>query len=255
MLELNQLYNMDCMEGMKAFPNKYFDLAIVDPPYFQIKGSFDFIWKSFDEYMFWTENIINEIGRLLSDRGSLYLWGMLGLNDKTYTIIEQARIINKSFEFRNFITWEREASRHPPKNWAMCNEHLLYFTKSDDYVFNRVASLDKRPSNGGYQMRSIRKRGVHKYATNVWSDLARVGALSKEYTLHPTQKPINVCTRIIEASSNKGEKILIPFGGSGSECLAAISAERDWVAFEIDKDYYEAASKRIENHKMQLKLF
>ena len=80
--------------------------------------------------------------------------------------------------------------------------------------------------------------------TDVWDftpDKVRYG--------HPTQKPKDICYRIIKASSNKNDNVLIPFSGSGSECVACDDLNRNWIAFENDKDNFSMSTKRVEKNK------
>ena len=83
--------------------------------------------------------------------------------------------------------------------------------------------------------------------TDVWNftpDKVRYG--------HPTQKPQDICQRIIKASSNENDKVLIPFAGSGSEIVACKELKRNWTAFEIEDSYIEIINKRLDEFKTKL---
>jgi len=101
MLELNKLYLMDCMEGMKEFPDKSVNLIISDPPYFRVKGKFDFVWESFDEYLVDVERWAIECKRVLAENGTLYWFGSSKLI--AYTQI----ILDKYFGLINNLVWEK----------------------------------------------------------------------------------------------------------------------------------------------------
>ena len=73
-MELNKIYNQDCIKFMKTLPDKCVDLIIADPPYFKICGDFDFIWKTVDEYIEWCKIWTMECNRILKDNGSFYIW-------------------------------------------------------------------------------------------------------------------------------------------------------------------------------------
>lgn len=81
--------------------------------------------------------------------------------------------------------------------------------------------------------------------TDVWRDID----FYEEKRYHPTQKPIKLIKRLIYASSNKGDIVLDPFVGSGSTAVAAVQLERNFLGFEVEKGYYEAAVQRIEELK------
>ncbi|MGG6544347.1 UNVERIFIED_CONTAM: DNA methyltransferase [Prevotella sp. 15_C9] len=78
--------------------------------------------------------------------------------------------------------------------------------------------------------------------TDVWNDID----FYKEKRYHPTQKPIKLIERLIAASSNEGDIVLDPFSGCGSTQLSCIDLKRNYIAIELDKQYYETALKRIE---------
>ena len=74
-------------------------------------------------------------------------------------------------------------------------------------------------------------------------------------SIHPTQKPIALYTWILNKYAKKGWRILDTHLGSGSSAIAAYNAGYEFVGYEIDKDYYNAAKKRLENHKRQIRMF
>ena len=124
-----ELFNMDCMEYMKGCKDNEFDLAIVDPPYFEVKGEFDFAWSSFDEYLSDVESWAIELKRILKDSASLFWWG----NSKkiAYTQI----ILDKLFNLENSLIWEKKDSiqyQYYSPELARCfnthNERLLYYS-------------------------------------------------------------------------------------------------------------------------------
>jgi site-specific DNA-methyltransferase (adenine-specific) len=83
--------------------------------------------------------------------------------------------------------------------------------------------------------------------TDVWDftpDKVRYG--------HPTQKPQDICQRIVKASSNENDNVLIPFAGSGSEIVACEELKRNWTAFEIEDSYIEIINKRLDEFKPKL---
>jgi site-specific DNA-methyltransferase (adenine-specific) len=86
-----------------------------------------------------------------------------------------------------------------------------------------------------------------------WAGFGHINA--KETRIHPTQKPVRLYKWLLHNYAKPDFKIIDTHAGSCSSVIAFLDFGCDWIAFEIDKDYYEAANKRIENHKMQLKLF
>ena len=83
----------------------------------------------------------------------------------------------------------------------------------------------------------------------------KVGVERKGKNKHETPKPLGLFRYLIKTYSNEGNIVYDGFMGSGTTAIAAMEENRQWIGFELDPDYYKAASKRIENHKAQLKLF
>ena len=211
MLELNKLYNMDCMEGMKEFPDKYFDLAIVDPPY--------------------------GIGR--SGQGERFT-----KNPKH----KRKYFIDKKWDTKSPTLEYWEELFRVSKNQIIWGAN--YFTKflpsSMGWVFwDKGQELSMSDGELAFTSFDVALRRVV---------INRVELL-KDGTIHPTQKPIKLYKWTLRKYAAVGQKIIDTHAGSCSSAIAFLDFGCDWIAFEIDKDYYEAASKRIEIHKQQLKLF
>lgn len=212
-MELNQLYNMDCMEGMKQFPNKYFELAIVDPPYgigankMQLgngkrkvfRGSAD--WDNQPP----SEEYFAELFRVSKNQ---VIWGA-----------------------NHFI------SRMP--------------IDSSCWIFWDNGTGDNDFADGELAWASF-KTTVRKYFKS-W-----VGANAKERDeqdrIHPTQKPVDLYKWLLMNYAKQGDKILDTHVGSASSLIACYDMGFDYIGFELDKDYYEAAQKRIEENKAQIRM-
>ena len=81
--------------------------------------------------------------------------------------------------------------------------------------------------------------------TDVWDDID----FYKEKRYHPTQKPKELIKRLVEVSSNKGDVVIDPFGGSGNTALVCEELERDYYLIELDENYYKKIIERIENER------
>ena len=102
MIEVNKIYNSDWMQN--GLPDKSVQLIIADPPYFEVKGDFDFVWKSFDDYLKDVEKWAKECKRLLADNGTLFWWG----NSKK--IAYSQIILDKYFNLENSLVWRKKDS-------------------------------------------------------------------------------------------------------------------------------------------------
>lgn len=211
---------MDCMEGMKAFPDKFFDLAIVDPPYgigldFQFKSGlgdsihkkkqwnklpppkeyFDELFRISKEQIIWGANYfpnIEAVGRIVHDKRMD--------NGRSKINFSEADIASCSLQKRITIFRYR---------W-----------------------------NGNRQGESVNWKNIGINAR-----------------IHPTQKPVQLYQYCLKNYAKPDFKIIDTHVGSGSSIIAFIDFGCEWIGFEIDKDYHMAASERITIHQLQSKLF
>jgi len=96
---INKVFNEDCLITMSRIEDKSINLIIADFPYFEVKGEFDFIWKDFDEFLEWVETCAKEFKRILSDNGSLYIYG------SAKKIAYKQIIFDKYFNLENNLVW------------------------------------------------------------------------------------------------------------------------------------------------------
>lgn len=237
----NKIYNMDCIEYMKTLPNECVDLIIADPPYYKIiKEEWDNQRESKEEYLNWCNEWIKECCRILKINGSMYCYS----SQQMATDIEI--ILKKYLFFRKRLIWYRADNQKQRK--AIFNENyepIAYFTKSDKYIFNNN-SLQIPSKNAGKKHKRYDKNGnpywkeinPTKQCGDVW-EISKVKGGSKQDTKHKTQKPLDICNRIIKASSNENDLVYIPFAGSGSEIISCILNNRRYLATEINKDYID----------------
>lgn len=129
--------NCDTLDYIKTLKDNSIDLIIADPPYFQIKGEFDFgIFKDKDEYLAWCKKWLIETKRILKDTGSMILWGGVGHKPLTFArlaiMIEDERL----FKIKNWITQRNTRGIGTKTNYMSAREDFLFLTKTDNYTFN-----------------------------------------------------------------------------------------------------------------------
>jgi len=128
---INSVFNENCLETMKRMDDNSVDLLIVDPPYYEVKGEFDFIWKDFDEFLEWIELLAMEFKRILSDNGSLYLYG------HAKKIAYKQIVFDKYFNLENHIVWEKTVCQTKMgidnfNSYAPIKEHILFYSNGAD---------------------------------------------------------------------------------------------------------------------------
>lgn len=148
-MELNKIYNMDCIEYMKTLPNECIDLIIADPPYYKaINESWDKQWKTEEEYLNWTQQWFNECVRILKSTGVFYCYGNFDILSK-----QKVLIFDKQLNFRQNITLSKGlraiAGRTSNKlrMFPTASEYLLYYVKQEEYFdtpFSRIMKCKMR---------------------------------------------------------------------------------------------------------------
>ena len=243
MLTINSIYNEDCFVTMSKIEDKTIDLIVADPPYFEICGEFDFIWKSQSDYLCWCEKWIIECRRILKDNGTIYIWGAIGFG-KGYSLFKLCDWIEtqKLFIVQSWITQRNCRGRGTRKGYMCAREELVHLTKGKEYTWNPAYSSE--PSNRkdlGFNGKP--RKNMYKRVSDVWCDIAEASQSSKERFKtsdgqnFPTVKAIKLCNRIIQSSSNPDDVVYIPFAGSGSEIISCIYNRRNWIASEKKSDY------------------
>lgn len=223
MIELNRIYNEDCLEGMKRISDNTVDLVVTDPPYCigttsnGQKGSWtdnNLIRPFFDAYF-------RELKRVCKDKSELYI----NTDWRTYPFLYP--IMQKYFNIKNLIVWDYE--------WIKAGS---YYRFSHEFII--------------YAIQGDVKRKFSASERDVWR-IRPINFTSKE-KLHNAQKPIELVQKMIMNSSNEGDVILDTFMGSGTTAIACIENNRNYIGFEIDENYYQTALRRIEDLRVEHKL-
>lgn len=151
-MELNKVYNCDCVEYMRTLPNECVDLIIADPPYYKaINEKWDKQWKTEDEYLNWTQQWFNECVRVLKPTEVFYCYGNFDILSK-----QKVLIFDKQLNFRQNITLSKGlraiAGRTSDKlrMFPTASEYLLYYVKQDEFFdtpFSRIMKQKMKELN------------------------------------------------------------------------------------------------------------
>ena len=151
-MELNNIYNMDCIEYMKTLPNECVDLIVADPPYYKaIDEKWDKQWKTEEEYLEWSQKWFDECVRILKPTGVFYCYGNFDILSK-----QKVLIFDKQLNFRQNITLSKGlraiAGRTSDKlrMFPTASEYLLYYVKQDEYFdtpFSRIMKQKMKELN------------------------------------------------------------------------------------------------------------
>jgi len=247
---INKIIKIDCIKGMKAIPDESVDLIIADPPYNLSKnfGAWNEIEKR-QEWLPWSKRWLDEAKRILKTNGSIFVYGI-----HHHLCWLQCYLYEIGLIYRRQIIWHYENgyAGYSSKTLAAHYEPILWFSKGENYTYNPIREPYKSNERLKYK---ITKNGKvwqpnpdGRLAGDVWDFPTLAGnSFKQEKVDHPTQKPLSISRRIAKHFSNENDLIVIPFAGSGSECVAALMEKRNFIGFELNPDYIEIAMNRIKN--------
>lgn len=229
MVELNQVYNMDCLDGFKQIDDESIDLICTDPPYKITSrggsGNMGGYWTSdiaksgkiFDNNSIEIKDYAKELYRVLKDKSILYI-----MTNNVNLIEMLNELTSVGFHFVKSLIWEKN-NKICGRYYMGCYEYILLFRKGGDRPINNPNTPD-----------------ILRVPINKMKD-------SDGSNIHDTEKPVELMKILIENSSNKGDIILEPFAGTGSTLMAAKELERNFIGFEIDEKYYNVSKNRLNN--------
>ena len=238
----------DCYDFLNQLPDNSIQLICIDPPYnLKLTG-----WDIYADYVEWASKWIDESYRVLSDNGSMVIFGGIQFRDvKSGDLLDIIQYVRKNTKFKliNTIIWHYKNGMSAQRFFANRHEEAIWLTKTNDYYFDldsvrvpysekdlEVALRDKRlnPENT--------KKG--KNPTNVW-EIGRLNGNSKERVGHPTQKPVQIIERFVKALSYPGSIVLDFFAGSGTVGRVCIKEGRHCLMCDSDKKSLEYFDKHL----------
>ena len=244
------LYEGDASNLLNTLPDESINLIITSPPY-NLGKPYE-KRSSLKEYIEFQRKIIVECVRVLSQKGSI-CW-------QVGNYVENGEIVpldillypifsTLSLKLRNRIVWSFGHGLHSSKRFSGRYEVILWFTKSDNYIFNldAVRVPQKYPQKKyfkGPRKGQLSGNPLGKNPGDVW-EIPNVKSNHVEKTIHPCQFPVELVERLVLALTNKGDRVLDPFIGVGSTAIAALMHNRKIIGAEIMHEYLEIAKKRI----------
>ena len=253
MLELNEIYCMDCLDGMKQLDNESVDLVVTSPPYDNL--------RQYNGYSFDFENVAKELYRV-TKQGGVVVWIV---NDATKDYSESGTsfrqalgFIDIGFKLFDTMIWCKDGggavgsnlsytqnfeymfvlSKGKPKSVNLiCDKKNLSFGKKDGCLTGR------RNANGEHKS-EIRNHN-HEYSRrNNWWRL--VPQAEEGSSFHPAVFPEILVRDHIISWSNEGDIVLDPFMGSGTTARVARKLNRHFVGFELNPEYCKIIEKKIQ---------
>ena len=258
------IINGDVIDRIQMIPDDTFSLIISSPPY-NIGKSYE-TKEKLNSYLIWQEDVIRKLIAKLKYNGSI-CWqvGNYIENKEVYPLDIYFYPIFKrlGLQLRNRIIWHFNHGLHANLRFSGRYETLLWFTKSDNYIFHldNVRVPSKYPGKLHYKgdkkgLPSGNPKG--KNPSDFWHfiydefekgivDIPNVKANHPEKTTHPCQFPVELIERCILAFTNQDDYVLDPFAGSGTTAIAALKQDRKAVLIEKEQEYCNLAHKRIKD--------
>lgn len=242
----HRIIHWDAVEALMSIETASIDLIFADPPY-NIGKDFDGIHDRVDEseYFDWCWKWLNECERVLKPTGTFYLM------NSTQNMPRLDLYCRDRFEILSRIVWVYDSSGMQARRfYGSLYEPILHMVKDPKaYTFNAGDILVEAKTGAKRGLIDYRKNPPQPYSTtkvpgNVW-DFARVRFKMDEYENHPSQKPEVLLERVIRASSNPGDLVLDPFGGSFSTGAVAKRLGRRSISIERNEAYVKIGLRRI----------
>lgn len=248
-VELNRIYQRDCIEGMRDIADGSVDMILCDLPYgttnrnkWDVVIPFELMWA--------------EYKRVIKDNGAILLF-----SDEPFT---SALIMSNTRWFRQRITWDKDRGSgflNAKKMLLKQTEDIVIFYKKPP-VYNpqmtnakpdRVRPISTK-STESLNYGNVTKIEAGKdyspelrYPTNLIKFSSVKGECNNLNRLHPTQKPVELCEWLIKTYTNEGETVLDNCMGSGTTAVACVNTGRNFIGFETEPVYVDIANKRLDD--------
>ena len=219
MIELNKIYNEDCLEGMKRIPDGSVDLVLTDPPYginYQSQRKKDKAqWKpkvKNDKTPF--VDFIPQLKRILSDNGAAMIFTRWDVQQRFIDAL-----VSSGLSVKNILIWDKVVH-------GMGDLKRAYGSRYESVIFC---------ANNGFRFNGKRP-----------TDIMRFQRVSPDKLIHPNEKPIELLEALVTQCTLQNQTVLDCFMGSGTTAIACINTNRNYIGFELDKHYCDIANKRIQ---------
>ncbi len=239
-LEINKIYNMDCIEGMSLLPSKSIDMILCDLPYGTTQCKWDVVIP--------LDDLWGQYNRIIKDNGIIVL-----TSAQPFTSL----LISSNIKmFKYSLVWEKSKATgfmNAKKRPLVAHEDILVFYKKLP-VYNPQMTLGK-PYNRGKILRKMEVYGSQR-ATETKSEsglryprsvIYFKTAESEGKVYHPTQKPLALFEYLIKTYTNEGDIVLDNCLGSGTTVVACINTNRNYIGYEKDEKYFKIIKDRLSN--------
>ena len=243
-MELNKIYNKDCLVGMKDIPDKSIDMILCDLPYGTTKNKWDSIID--------LDELWNHYNRIIKDNGAIVLTAQTPF-DKVLGVSNLKMLKYEWIWEKTSATGHLNAKKMPMK----AHENILvFYKKPPTYNPQKTTGHERKVSTAKHKRNSKNSSNYGESSATTYDSTERYprsvqlfSTDKQKSSLHPTQKPVALFEYLVKTYTNEGDLVLDNCMGSGTTAVACMNTNRNYIGFELDKDYYELANERIINHK------
>jgi len=250
---LNKIKQGDCLKLLKQVPSASVDITFADPP-FNLKKGYNSYNDSLklQEYIDWCEEWITEMVRVTKPTGSIFVHNI----PKWLTFYSE--FLNKQADFKHWISWDAPTA---PMGKTLQPSHygILFYAKDYKQLkFHEIRYPHKRNRKSNILAKDYggKKGLLHPFGplvSDVWTDIHRVKH-NKFRDEHPCQLPIHLLERIILMSTDENDIVLDPFIGTGTTAIAAKRLGRQYIGFELDKNYVKITREKLKREQIKSKI-
>lgn len=252
MVEINKIYNEDCITGLKKIDTESVDLVFFDPP-FNLNKDYgkeinDNIKKN--DYLQWQYSILDEAIRILKPTGAIVYHNIPKWAFKIANYLD-----DKDMVFQNWICWNESGSIPAPSRLYPKHYPILWFSKTNKKTFNkqyapiqrcRKCKVTVKDYGGKYKdLKEIDSEKV-TVISDVWDDIHRIRH-NKNKHRNCNELPEALMERIIKLYTNENDIVVDPFTGSGTTLYMAQKLNRNYIGIELNQEYIEIANERLNN--------
>lgn len=247
-MEINKVYNENCLDTMAKMPDNFIDLTVTSPPYDEL--------REYNGYSFDFESIAKELFRVTKE-GGVVVWiiGDATINgSETGTSFKQALYFKEiGFNLHDTMIYEKNSSTYPANSksnrYSQIFEYMFVFSKGKIFTSNLIK--DKKNKWAGFKDFSGKlKNKVPEYSprNNIWKYVTSFNGIKG----HPAVFPEQLAHDHIISWSNENDIVYDPFLGSGTTAKAAMASNRNYIGSEISSEYCEIIKKRLHNYENNL---
>ncbi|MBQ9254478.1 MAG: site-specific DNA-methyltransferase [Bacteroidales bacterium] len=252
MIELDKLYCIDCVEGMKLIEDNFIDFILTSPPYDNL--------RDYNGFNFDFENIAIQMYRIIK-KGGVIVWVVgdkVNNGNKSLTSFKQALFFQDiGFNVHDIMIYKKLNTPFMRSNaYTNCFEFMFILSKGSPKTFHPIKTKTKRygkemlvagKKSDGINNKVLGELKKEKTLTNIWEYAVGLGGSTKDRFAfkHPAIFPEKLAQDHILSWTNEKDIVLDPMCGSGTTCKMAKLSNRHFIGFDISKEYISISQNRI----------